>query len=285
MIALFDSGYGGMTVLKELIKTLPAYDYLYLGDNARAPYGGHSAEKIQQFSDQAVGYLFDRGAKLIITACNTVSSNALRFLQQKYLHVADERERKILGVLIPVAEKTVEISKNKKVGVVGTKATINAGSYEKEIHKLDPGIKVYGQACPLLVPFIEEAWHNKAEAISILKKYLRPLKSCNIDTLILGCTHYPLMHGHFQRIMGKKVRILNSGDITAEKLAIYLQKHPEIEGLLGKGAQREFLTTDCPENFQKFTEKYLGMKIRKPQKVELADYSHSIVPGGLLVMS
>ncbi len=269
MIALFDSGYGGMTVLKPILELMPQYDYIYLGDNARTPYGNHSAENIKEFSSQAVDFLFKKGAKLVIFACNTASSVALREIQQKYLKGKDEKERKILGVLIPVAEKAVRTTKTGRVGVVGTRATINSEAYTKEIHKLNPNIKVYSASCPLLVPFIEENWHTKPEAISVLKKYLLPLKSCNIDTLILGCTHYPLMIKDFKRIMGKKVTIFESGKITAESLKDYLSRHGEIEKKLSKNHSRTFLTTDDPLKFQQFVEKNMGMKIKKPQKVTL----------------
>jgi len=206
---------------------------------------------------------------LIVFACNTASSVALRHVQQKYLNGSKETERKVLGVLIPVAEETVSITKNNRVGVVGTRATVNSNAYTTEIHKLNPHIKVCSKACPLLVPFIEEDWHTKPEAISILKKYLRPIKSCNIDTLILGCTHYPLMIKDFKRIMGKKVAILKSGDITAKKLKDYLQRHPEIEKKLTKNKTRTFLTTDDPLKFKEFTEKHFGMKIKTPNKINL----------------
>lgn len=269
MIAVFDSGYGGLTVLKPIMKLLPEYDYLYLGDNARVPYGNHSPETIRKFSEQAVEFLFKRGAKLIIFACNTASSTALRHVQQKYLKGKEETDQKILGVLIPVAEKAASITKNKKVGVVGTKATIDSKAYESEIGKINKYIKVYTKACPLLVPFIEEGWHTKPEATSILKKYLRPLKHCNIDTLILGCTHYPIMLKSFQRIMGKKVQILTSGEETAESLKEYLKRHPEIENKITKKGKREFLTTDDPAKFKNFVEKHFGMKIKAPEKVEL----------------
>ncbi len=272
MIALFDSGYGGLTVLKPILELLPQYEYLYLGDNGRAPYGNHSAENIQKFSEEAVEYLFSRGVKLIIFACNTVSAVALRHVQEKYLNGGDEKDRKILGVLIPVAEKAIEVSKNKNIGVVGTKATVNSGVYEKEIHKLEPSVHVYQKACPLLVPFIEEDWHTKPEATSILKKYLRSLKSTNIDTLILGCTHYPLMAKQFRRIMGKQVCILESGNITAESLKTYLDRHPEIEQKLTRRNDNPactFLTTDDPTKFKTFVEKHFGMKIRMPEKVSL----------------
>jgi len=218
MIALFDSGIGGLTVLKPVLKALPEYDYLYLGDSGRSPYGGRSPEVIKRFAEEAVEYLFGRGVTLIIFACNTASAAALRHVQQKYLKGAKEKDRKILGVLIPVAEEVAKTTKTGRVGVVGTKATVESKSYDTEIHKLNPKIKVYSQSCPLLVPFIEEGWHEKPEAKSILRKYLKPLKSCNVDALILGCTHYPMMHKQFQEFMGKKVKVFDTGSIVAEKL-------------------------------------------------------------------
>lgn len=269
MIALFDSGYGGLTVLKPIMDLLPDYDYLYLGDNARVPYGNRSPETIQKFSEEAVEYLFKRGAKLIIFACNTTSSAALRHIRQKYLNGAQEQNKKVLGVVIPMAEEVVKVTKNNKVGVIGTRATVNSQVYEKEIAKLSPKIKVFSQSCPLLVPLIEEDWHKKPETMSILKKYLQPLKSCNIDTLILGCTHYPLMIKEIKRVMGPKVKALPSGEVTAKSLKEYLARHPEIESKLSKNRTRTYLTTDDPAKFKSFTEKHFGMKIKMPEKVEL----------------
>lgn len=267
MIAVFDSGYGGLTVLKPIMELLPDYDYLYLGDNARAPYGNHSDDNIRTFSEQAVEYLFSQGATLIIFACNTASSVALRHVQQKHSKMLLSENKRVLGVLIPVAEEASKHLKVSKLGVIGTRATINSKVYEKEIHKLNPGTKVYSRACPLLVPFIEEGWHKKLEAISILRKYLKPLKSANIEALVLGCTHYPLMQQDIKRIMGKKVHILPSGEITAKSLKQYLGNHPEIELALSRNKKREFLTTGNPQTFQQFTEKHLGMKIKAPKKI------------------
>ncbi len=260
MIGIFDSGYGGLTVLKPVMEVLPDYDYVYLGDNARYPYGSNSDENIKVFCEQAVEYLFSRGVTLIIFACNTASSVALRHIQQKY----NKDGKKVLGVLIPAAE---EAAKGKKIGVVGTKATIRANNYEVEVKKLNPEAKVYSKACPLLVPFIEEGWHAKPEAKSILKKYLRSLKSANIDSLILGCTHYPIMARDFKRYMGKKVRIVESGDVTAVKLKDYLKRHPEIEKQLSREGTRTFLTTDDSNKFKEFAEQQLKMKIKLPEKV------------------
>lgn len=268
MIALFDSGYGGLTVLRPILKLLPEYDYIYLGDNARVPYGNRSPETIKKFTEEAVEYLFERGVKLIIFACNAVSSVALRHAQQKYLNGPKDQDRKILGVIIPMAEEVAKITKNNRVGLIGTRATVNSKVYEKEIAKISNKIKLYSEATPLLVPLIEEDWHKRPEAISILKKYLRPLKSCNIDTLILGCTHYPLMMKDIKRIMGKRIKVLPSGEITAQSLKNYLVRHPEIESRLSKNRTRTFLTTDDPAKFKEFTEKHFGMKIKMPKKVE-----------------
>lgn len=269
MIAIFDSGYGGLTVFKPIMELMPEYDYIYLGDNARSPYGNHSEKNIKLFTEQAVNYLFYKKVKLIILGCNTASSVALRYLQKKYLKGEKETERKILGVLIPVAEEAVNMTKNKRIGVVGTKATIESNAYEKEIKKLDSKISIYSLACPLLVPFIEENWHKKPEAKMILKKYLNRIKSCNIDVLILGCTHYPLMIRDFKRYMGNKIKVLSSGEITAAKLKDYLKKHPEIEKKLSKNKKREFFTTDDPKIFQKFVQEHFGMEIKTPKKIKL----------------
>lgn len=263
MIGVFDSGYGGLTVLKPFLKKLPQYDYMYLGDNARTPYGPRGAETVKAYSEEAVEYLFEQGASLVIIACNTASALALRHLQQKYT------DKKILGVLFPLVEKAAQSTNSKKVAIVGTKGTISSKAYDKEIAKLDSEIKVYSQACPLLVPLIEEHWHHKPEALSILKKYLKPIKSYNCDTLILGCTHYPLMYKHFKRYMGKKVKVLDSGEIVADSLADYLQRHPEIEKLLTQNGERKYLTTDCPDAFKNFANRELKLNIKEVQTIKL----------------
>ncbi len=259
MIAIFDSGYGGLTVLKPILELLPQYDYLYLGDNAKAPYGIHSPETVTEFSVKAVEELKNRGAKLIIFACNTASATALP-------HLKDEN---IIGVIYPAASKAAESTKNGRIGIVATKTTVMSQAYEKALKGINKDLKIHSQACPLLVPFIEEGWHTKPEAISILKKYLMPLKSHNIDTLILGCTHYPLMLKDFKRIMGKKVNIITSGEITAQCLKKYLEENPAIEKSLSRKKSRKYYTTDDPKTFKDFTEKNLGMKIPMPEKISL----------------
>lgn len=270
MIAVFDSGYGGLTVLKPIMDLLPDYDYIYLGDNARAPYGNHSPETIKIFSEQATDYLLKKGANLIIFACNTTSSVALRHIQQKHEKLLKSENKRVLGVLIPAAQYVSENSKTGRIGVIGTKATVNSKVYDEEIKNIRSSAKVFSQACPLLVPFIEEGWHEKPEAKSILKKYLRPLKSANIDTLILGCTHYPMMESSIKKIMGKNIEVVNSGEATARSLKDYLGRHAEIEKKLSKNKERQFLTTDDPAEFKKFAELNLGMKIKMPEKVLLS---------------
>lgn len=254
MIGVFDSGYGGLTVLKEIMRVLPAYDYLYLGDNARYPYGNRSKETIVQFTDEAVRYLFEQGCRLVIIACFTASSFALREMQEKYLRnlSSEFQDRKILGVLLPVVEKASKISRKGRIGVVATRGTVESKSFEIELKKLKPAVTIIQQACPLLVPFIEEHWHKKPEAKMILKKYLWRLKSQNLDTLILGCTHYPYMLQDFKRIMGKRVNIVNPPEVVAESLLAYIQRHPEIEKKLSREGKRIFQTTDSPEKFQEF---------------------------------
>lgn len=280
MIGIFDSGYGGLTIMKEIVKVLPQYDYLYLGDNARTPYGNHSKETVTKFSEEAVRFLFDKGCNLIIFACFTASSLALRELQEKYLRNPKSKfkDRKILGVIRPIAEQAVHETRSGRIGVVGTRATVNSHTFDVELekewklatgHKKGISLRLTSQACPLLVPLIEEHWHTKPEARMILKKYLRPVKSHNVDTLILGCTHYPLMMKDFASFMGSRVKVFNSGEIVAKSLADYLTRHPEIEKKLSRGGARKFMTTDDPAKFKQFVEEFGEMKVGSAEGAEL----------------
>lgn len=270
MIGVFDSGYGGLTILKDLLGELPEYDYMYLGDNARAPYGNRGTETLILFAEQAVEYLFDQGCSLIVIACNTASSNVLRHLQEKYLRKPDVKNRKILGVIKPQVEAAVKASKSGRIGVVGTRSTIESRSFDIELKHLRPEVKVAKQACPLLVPLIEEHWHNKPETRIILRKYLHSLKTQNVDTLVLACTHYPFLYRDFCRIMGKNVQVLNPGPIVAESLKDYLQRHPEIEKELTKKKRRVYLTTNDPEKFQKMGSEFLEHRLQDVRHVELS---------------
>jgi glutamate racemase len=268
MIGVFDSGYGGLTVLKAFVEKLPGYDYLYLGDSARAPYGNKSLKVVYEYTRQAVEYLFGRGAVLIILACNTASVKALRKIQQEWLPL-HQPDKRVLGVVIPLAEAAVEASRRGRIGVIGTRATVESRVFEQELHKLNPGLTVFERACPLLVPLVEEGWVGRPETNMILKKYVRPLKSTAIDTLILGCTHYPFLKRDIARIMGKNCRVLDAPAIVADKLADYLVRHPEIEGRLSRKGSRVFCTTDDPERFKTFGEAFLGRRIQEVLSADL----------------
>lgn len=273
MIGVFDSGYGGLTILKELIKSLPSYDYMYLGDNARTPYGNRGKSQITKFTKQGIDFLFKKGCSLIIIACFTASSEALRDIQVEYLRKPGITDKKILGVIRPVIEKAVLVSPRGRIGVTGTRGTISSNAFEIECKKLRSDVKICSQACPLLVPLIEEHWYKKPEARMILKKYLRKLKTCNLDTLILGCTHYGVMMKDFERIMGKRCNVLNSGEIVAESLKDYLKRHSEIDKLLSKKKEgtgkQSFYTTDSKEKFGEFTRMFFGQEMKNIEQVSI----------------
>ena len=266
MIGVFDSGVGGLSVLKEFLKELPEYDYIYLGDCARAPYGNRSHSTVLKFTKEGVDFLLGKGCKLIIIACNTASATVLKEIQEEYLRKPKVTDKKILGVIRPVAEEIIKISKKGIVGVVGTRATIDSKAYETEIKNLRSDIKVYGMACPLLVPIIEEGYLRKAATRMILKQYIRPLKSRNMDTLILGCTHYPALYGEFVRMAGKRVKVPHPGEIVASSLKKYLKNHPEIESMLSKKRTRQFYTTDDPERFAQIAKIFMKNEIKKVEK-------------------
>jgi glutamate racemase len=275
MIGVFDSGFGGLTIFKAIEKKLPQFDYVYLGDNARAPYGNHSQEVIYEYTLQAVDYLFGLGCDLIILACNTASAEALRKLQLEYLPAIGNAEgvgqagipkkypgKNILGVIRPLAEAASAVTKNKVIAVMGTRSTVESKSYLRELQVQDRKIKVVQQACPLLVPLIEENWEKAPETKMILKKYIRPLKSHFPDTVILGCTHYGWLQKDIQRYFGKNIKVLDSGQIVADKLVEYLLKHPEYAKIKQSKSKTIFLTTDDYKRFENSAEKYLGRKIK-----------------------
>jgi glutamate racemase len=266
MIGVFDSGFGGLTILSAFLKKLPECDYLYLGDNARTPYGSKSQEVIYTYTRQAVNFLFSKGCMVIVLACNTASTKALRKIQQEWLPV-NYPDRRVLGVVIPLAESAVESTRYGRIGVIGTQATIESRVYEEELRKLRPELKIYGQACPLLVPLVEEGWVGKPESNMILKKYLSRLKRKKIDTLILGCTHYSFLEKDIERIMGKNCRVLNGPETISYKLEDYLKRHPEIETRISKNRNVIYYTTDDPEKFRVFGEKFLNCNIPSVGKI------------------
>jgi glutamate racemase len=257
MIGVFDSGFGGLVVLQEFLQVLPQYDYLYLGDNARIPYGTRSDRVVIRFTRQAVDFLFRQGCQLIILACHTASAKALRTIQQTYL-LEHYPERRVLGVLIPTVEEALAGSPRKRIGVIGTEGTVTSRSFELELHKLDPAVQVFQQACPLLVPLIEEGEQDWEGTAMILKRYLTSIQQADVDTLILGCTHYSILKDRVAAIMGNGTRLICSGQVTATKLVDYLKRHPDMEARLSRGRKRRYLTTDLTPRFQRQAGLFMG---------------------------
>lgn len=267
MIGVFDSGFGGLEILHEVVRELPEYDYIYLGDTARVPYGSRSQEIVYGFTKQAVDFLFKKGCQLIVFACNTASGQALRRIQQEYL-TKHYPQRRVLGVLIPASEAAVDQTKNRRIGVIATEGTVFSGAFERELKKLDSKVRVFQKACPLLVPIVEEGEQESKITDLAIRNYLQPLLKRNIDTLILGCTHYGILKGKIKKVVGPNVKVIVEGKIVAEKLKDYLQRHPEIEQKLGKNSKIRFLTTDLSEKFKILGSQFFGKPI-KPEKVKL----------------
>lgn len=249
-IGVFDSGYGGLTILREIRRCLPEYDYLYLGDNARAPYGTRSFDIVYEFTRQAVEELFNRGCHLVILACNTASAKALRSIQQHVLPVTDP-DRRVLGVIRPTVEILGEITKTGHIGLLATPGTVRSHSYAMEVEKLNPEMEITEKDCPMWVPLVETGEFNGPGADYFVKKYIDAIleEDPAIDTLILGCTHYPLLLPKIRQYTPQHIRILPQGELVAESLADYLRRHPEMERKCTKGGTIEFLTTESPEKF------------------------------------
>ncbi len=265
-IGVFDSGYGGLTILEEFRRKLPQYDYLYLGDNARTPYGSRSFELVNQFTLEAVRYLFGQGCRLIILACNTASAKALRNIQQQYLPSLEYNCR-VLGVLRPTVEALGSLTKSGHVGLVGTQGTIQSGSYPIEIQKLFPDIHLESEACPMWVPLVENGEHESPGASYFVKQHLDRLfqRDPLIDTLILGCTHYPLLINQIRKHSPLGLQIVVQGKLVAESLSDYLQRHPEIEELCSKGGSCRYLTTEAEEKFEEMASVFSHTSIRVEQ--------------------
>ncbi len=262
-IGVFDSGYGGLTVLKEIKAKLPRYDYIYLGDNARAPYGARSFTTVYQYTLQCVQWFFKQGCPLVILACNTASAKALRTIQQNDLPLIDEGKR-VLGVIRPTTEIIGKFTKNKQVGILGTTGTVQSNSYPIEIEKFFPSIKVYQQACPMWVPLIENNEQNSPGADYFIKKNIQQLleKSAGIDTILLACTHYPLLLDKLKQFVPAGTTILSQGEIVANSLYDYLQRHPEIEERCTKNGQLGFYTTDSPDDFDNHGATFFGEPLK-----------------------
>jgi len=249
-IGIFDSGFGGLTVLREIEKTLPQYDFIYLGDNARAPYGNRSFEIIHKYSLEAVKWLFEKECRLIIIACNTASSKALRTIQQSDLPTLAP-ERRVLGIIRPMTEIIGTYSKSNHIGILGTVGTVTSNSYLIEIKKSFPEITITQEACPLWVPIVENNEFDSDGADFFVKRHIKAILNQDpaIDTLILGCTHYPLLLNKIERFCPSHIRIVSQGAIVAHSLQNYLSRHPEIEKQCTKNALREFYTSETAENF------------------------------------
>ncbi len=258
-IGIFDSGFGGLSILSEIVKILPQYDYVYLGDTARAPYGSRSQEIIYEFTCEGIEFLFHSGCDLVILACNTASSEALRKIQQEFLP-KKYPDKKVLGVIIPGAEEAVTQTKNRKIGVLATEATVSSGAFKREIQKLDSKIKVYEVPAPMLVPLIEAGEDKSESAKLMIKKYVDEVCAHSIDTLILGCTHYGILEKEIKRCAGDTV-VLSEGKIVARKLVQYLERHNEINKKLSKKKHIKFYTTDSKEKFDRLGSRFFGEKI------------------------
>ena len=267
-IGVFDSGYGGLTILKELRKKLPELDYLYLGDNARAPYGSRSYDVVYKFTLEAVKYLFGRGCPLVILACNTASAKALRTIQQNDLPAINPSNR-VLGVIRPTAEIIGNLSSSGTIGIMGTEGTVNSGSYDMEVAKLFPSFKVVSQACPMWAPIVENNEASGPGADYFVDKYVRSLLSqdSKIDTIVLACTHYPLLYPKIRAAVPSSVKVVNQGEIVADSLADYLRRHPEMDSRIARGGRCSYLTTENPDKFNDLARIFL----EEPVEVDHVD--------------
>ncbi len=262
-IGVFDSGYGGLTVLQQIVARLPQYDFIYLGDNARAPYGNRSFETVYHYTWEAVKWFFSMDSPLVILACNTASAKALRTIQQKNLPAINHKKR-VLGVIRPTTEIIGNFTKTGNVGILATSGTVQSGSYPIEIKKFFPDIKVYQQACPVWVPLIENNEHNNEGADYFVKKYIELLlkQSKDIDTILLACTHYPLLKNKILQYTPPSTKIISQGEIVANSLADYLQRHPEIESRCSKNGRLNFFTTDSASDFDAHASIFYDKKLK-----------------------
>lgn len=259
-IGVFDSGLGGLTVVKALMRQLPREDIVYFGDTARVPYGTKSPESIIRFSNENVALLRKRNVKMIVIACNSSSAHALPSLHETY-------DLPIVGVIESGSRAAIKATKNKKVGIIATPATINSYAYPQEIARVDSAIKVLSQACPLFVPLVEEGWSTKPVTVSVAKEYLKTMKG-KIDTLILGCTHYPLLKVTLKKVLGPKVKLVDSAEEIARDVSELLQKHGALNDQAERGKQH-FLVSDEPSHFQKLARRFLGFDIKNVERANV----------------
>jgi glutamate racemase len=262
-IGVFDSGFGGLTVLKEIVKQLPEYDYMYLGDNARAPYGPRSFDTVYQYTLQCVEWFFEQGCELVILACNTASAKALRNIQQKDLPKMDAHKR-VLGVIRPSTEIIGHFSRTGSIGILGTTGTVVSDSYPIEIHKFFPEVKVFQQACPMWVPLIENGEFNSKGADYFVKKYLDELwaQSAVIDTILLACTHYPLLMDKIKQYLPAGIEVVSQGEIVAKSLAQWLDNHLDMSEMCTKNGSLQFFTTDSAADFDNHASLFFGAEVK-----------------------
>ncbi|MCE5194513.1 MAG: glutamate racemase [Nitrospiraceae bacterium] len=260
-IGVFDSGIGGLTVLKEIFRSLPEESTIYLGDTARVPYGIRSPETVMRYSFENTQFLVSKGIKLLVIACNTVSSISLDAIRDKV-------SIPVIGVIEPGAYAAFKTTKNKKIGIIGTEATIQSNAYKKAVNAIDSRIEVTGIPCPMFVPLVEEGWTDGAIAEMIAEEYLKFIKQRGIDTLVLGCTHYPLLKNVISKVMGNSVSLIDSAVETAKNTSDVLT-NKTIKAFSGGKVYREFYVTDSPERFIKVGERFLEQKIEHIEKINL----------------
>jgi len=262
-IGVFDSGYGGLTILQDIKKQLPEYDFLYLGDNARAPYGTRSFDVVYEFTLEAVTELFDRGCELVILACNTASAKALRTIQQNDLQKIGA-DKRVLGVIRPSTEIIGDLTRSNSVGLLATEGTVSSNSYVIEVNKYSPETKIHQQACPMWVPLIESNKHNTHAGKEFIREDVESLlkQDPSMDVIVLGCTHYPIIKDYIQSIVPDHVTVVSQGNIVAERLLDYLQRHPEMDVKCSKNGTSTYLTTESTEEFDANASHYIGEAIK-----------------------
>jgi glutamate racemase len=261
-IGVFDSGFGGLTILREFVDRLPAYDYLYLGDNARAPYGPRSFETVYRYTLECVKWMLQQNCPLIILACNTASAKALRSIQQNDLEKISAKAR-VLGVIRPTTEVIGHYTSSNQIGVLATSGTVQSESYLIEIEKFFPNVRVFQEACPMWVPLIESGEHTGEGADYFIEKHIKNVLKSNpeVDTLLLACTHYPLVKEKIKKYLPSSVKLISQGEIVAKSLKSYLKNHPQIDADISKNKQRLFYTTDSSEDFNKKADIFFGQGV------------------------
>lgn len=274
MIGVFDSGLGGLSILKAILQALPEQQYLYVGDSDRAPYGSRPSEEIYRFTLEGVDFLLQQGCEMVILACNTSSAEALRKIQKEYLptHYPD---RKVLGVIVPAAEDAAQKTRNHRIGVMATEGTVQSGAFVRELQKLLPDAKVIQQACPLLVALVESGEQNSSVAEQAIREYLEPLLSQGIDTLILGCTHYEHLLPYIEQVTAGRAVIISESEVIARKLKEYLSRHPELLRLPVGPRSVTFFSTDTTEQFKKLGSEFFDSEIQ-PNRIRLDGISGAL---------